>query len=917
MIAAKMSLYKKIVGASLASVFLVSALSVGISLYLSSSQLRQENTEINRNVLRQNVNNIESILTKTGRYAAIFAKDEIFGETLTRYASTSPASPEIEKKLENYFNELIGSYKEIQCYYLITPDGKLLSNDQFVNHRLDYAYFKAKLNNAGSDYVWSYLNYELNLFSDSVMLTVRLNDAAAGDESGILSFTVNNNYFTNFYRYANASGKSFAMFTADFKPVLSAMKLPDEVSRKIRDSAATSSEGYFRSGQSLILYYKSAYTGWIGVETIDLGSRPLSVLNAFKHSFVVFALCAAFSFMLAHRYASAFSKSINGLRKGMNKAIAENLQTQLDLKQPFRWSYRNSLLALFILTILIPILISLTLIYFMFTGALKDEIVHHYDGTLYSLKSEIEGSIDNYEQAAHYIAFNARVVQAAKDVYGNGNTPPGHDKEIERIVLMQQKIRGGAFYVNIWSADHKQLYASIPMSRADSDYYADRMQSSGLPKQFFGTKTDYYNRNVVTLGKKIFDIAEPERNLGYLFLSMYENDIAELYGKYISGDKMNTFIIDKSGTIVSDIRKERIGQNIAQLYANVDWPQQYGSSGYLTEKHGGKTYLINYSLIGNTDMVLVSRVMIVDLLRNSILVLNAYIALASVAVVFLISYLLANHITKPLHKLNRAIRKVTEGDFRGFVDSGHGNEVEELSRNFNHMVVQLRALITEVYESKIERQQLELQKKEAELSAYQAQIHPHFLYNTLEVIHCKAMFLTEGDNDVSYLIARLADFLRFVTNDSRPLISLGEEIRFSRTYADIMQSSGNALEYRWDVSESLEACKVPKLIIQPLLENAINHGLQKPQTRPGRICVSVRERRGSLTIRVADNGSGIDRNKLASLRAAPANPDSDGHIGLNNVRQRIVLGFGPPFGLRIASRPGRGTIVTLTCPIRL
>lgn len=919
MIAAKMSLYKKIIGASLASVFLISALSVGISLYLSSSLLQQKNTEINRNVLRQNVNNIESIMSKTGRYAAIFAKDEQFSEMLSLYSSTASADPETEKKLEKFLYELIGSYKEIQFFYLITPDGKLLSNDQFANHRLDYAYFNDKFGVAGSDYAWSYLNYELNVFSDSVLLTIRMRDALTGAESGILSFTVNNNYFTNFYTYANTSGKSFTMLTADFKPVLSALTFPEGVAEKIRDGVSLSPEGHFRIGQTLYMFYQSVYTGWIGVETIDLGSRPLSVLKAFKYSFVVFLFCAALSYVLAHRYASAFSKSINGLRKGMNKAIAENLKTRISFNHPYRWSYRNSLLALFIFTILIPVLISLTLIYFMFIDALKEEIVHHYDGTLYSLKTEIEGSFDNYEQAAHYVAFNDRVVQAAKDVHRSGNANPVRDKDIERIVLMQQKIRGGAFYVNIWSADKKPLYSSIPMNREDSAYYTDLMEASGLPKQFFGTKPDYYNRNVITLGKKIFDIAEPDHSLGYLFLSMYENDIAELYGKYMSGDKMNTFIIDKNGSIVSDTRKEMIGKNITQIYANVNWPQQYGSSGYVTEKHGGKQYLVNYSFIRNTDMVLVSRVQIVDLLRNSILDLNLFIALTSLLVVFLLSYLLANHITKPLHKLSRAIREVTEGDFSVQIGDGHGhgNEVEELSRNFNHMVVQLQALIKEVYESKIERQQLELQKKEAELSAFQAQIQPHFLYNTLEVIHCKAMFLTEGDNDVSYLIAKLADFLRFVTNDSRSYISLREEIGFSRTYADIMQNSGNELEYRWYIDEHLEACKVPKLIIQPLLENAINHGLQKLQGRPGRICVFVQEKRGNLFIRVADNGAGISRERLAVLRTPPEALDSGSHIGLNNVRQRIALSFGPQFGLRLASRPGKGTIVTIVCPIRL
>jgi Predicted signal transduction protein with a C-terminal ATPase domain len=904
----KIKVSNKIILASILSVLIISTLSTGISFFISSNILEQKIIEIYSNTLKQDVNHIENKLSQTEMYITTFLDDERFNSMLTVYASSKQQTYSMAKEIENYLHELCGSYMEIQFFYLVTPDNKLITNDQYARPGLDYAYFSSKISK-NSDLSWSYINSGLTSFGDCILLTKKISDFKTSKDIGIISITFNRNNMTNFYRYVNRNKCSFSMLTPEMKPIFSTQSMPKNTLNVLGKNLSDSNEGYLIKNNNIYLYNKSLYTGWIGVITLDYNTLASPIRVALKKYIPVFLICIFLSLVASVLYAAKFKASISIIKKAIEKVVSNNLNVEIDVKHVLRANTKNSLLILFCFTIFIPILISITFAYNMFTGSLKDELFDYFYVTIDTLKVEITSDIESYEQSAHYMTFNNAILAAL-----NGNINTMQNGSIDQLIIKQQKIRGGAFYINILNTNKQYVYSTIPMKNDSLDEFFKSMNVSMEPKVVFDTRKDYYNRYTVSLGKRIFDVNNPDKTLGYLFLNMYERDICDLYSKYLSGDSINTFIINNKGTIISDNKKELIGNSIENAFPNIQWPIKYDRSGSFIREINSEEYLITYTPLENLDWILVNSVLISDFLRNRMIYVNIYIILATLIIIILISFSLAKNISEPLHQLNSYINKVSQGQFNESIKMVSGNDIEELSLNFNKMVFQLRTLIREVYESKIDNQRLELERKEADFLAFQSQIHPHFLYNTLEIIHCKALFITGGENEVSFLITKLADFLRFVTGKNKKLIRLYDEIEYSRNYMSIIQNCGTDIEVRWDIDNNLLNCKIPSLILQPILENAVNHGFQREPSMHNLVVVSLLERAGCILIRIADNGTGINAKKLSDLRNGLLDKASENHIGLKNVHQRIVLSFGKDYGIHIRSKINKGTVVCIKIP---
>lgn len=208
--------------------------------------------------------------------------------------------------------------------------------------------------------------------------------------------------------------------------------------------------------------------------------------------------------------------------------------------------------------------------------------------------------------------------------------------------------------------------------------------------------------------------------------------------------------------------------------------------------------------------------------------------------------------------------------------------------------------------------------KQAQNIALQSQINPHFLYNTLETINWNAMRLTSGENKVSRMIASLSSLLRLSLETPAHLIPIVAELEHVRHYIDLLAIRyKNSFTIVWDIDETLLDCRIPKIMLQPLVENAIYHGI-KPKGGQGEIRIAVhRQEDGSLLFEVADDGVGIDTERVRELNAAMTGGFSEpgDHIGMKNVNQRIKLTFGEAYGLTIASNPGQGTSARFTIPM--
>lgn len=269
----------------------------------------------------------------------------------------------------------------------------------------------------------------------------------------------------------------------------------------------------------------------------------------------------------------------------------------------------------------------------------------------------------------------------------------------------------------------------------------------------------------------------------------------------------------------------------------------------------------------------------------------------------LCAWLLSRYLSKPVNELDEAMKRVEKGDYAAELSSDREDEMGRLTASFNRM--------TREYRQNLERSvQRERELNETELSMMQAQLNPHFLYNTLDSI--KWLGVTNGVPQVAAVASGLAVLLRAGISGDR-LITLERELELLEKYLDI-QSLRFEDRFAWeiDVDERFQHCIVPKLILQPLVENSIIHGVANMYD--GYIKLSAREKSGTLILSVQDNGVGIPQDVLDWLN----DPDRDvpgGHLGLKNVDRIVRLYYGGDYGISAYSAAGEGSLVELRLPM--
>ena len=292
-------------------------------------------------------------------------------------------------------------------------------------------------------------------------------------------------------------------------------------------------------------------------------------------------------------------------------------------------------------------------------------------------------------------------------------------------------------------------------------------------------------------------------------------------------------------------------------------------------------------------------------------VLVVLLALLGITVLFsmLAQQSLTNAIRTPIARLEKFAASLAGGDLQARAPETPVTELHELTQSLNTMAGRLQDLIDE---NRREQENL----KKSELRALQAQINPHFLYNTLDAI----VWLAEAgqSREVIHITRALSDFFRISLSQGKDWIPLSEEIKHLTGYLTIQKIRyRDILDYQIDIPEELGSCQVLKLLMQPLVEKAIYHGVKHRRGR-GLVRVTGRMEDSWLILEVADNGAGMTPERLAQVREglSGSGAESAGY-GLFNVNKRIQLYYNQPQGVWIESRPGEGTSVTLKLPVRL
>ena len=284
------------------------------------------------------------------------------------------------------------------------------------------------------------------------------------------------------------------------------------------------------------------------------------------------------------------------------------------------------------------------------------------------------------------------------------------------------------------------------------------------------------------------------------------------------------------------------------------------------------------------------------------------LSLFCVIIILIITYIIISEYSFKLKRLVSYIKRIEDGDLDARLNiEKEDDELDMIAMKIDHMSESLKYNINKNYIS-------EVKQKQAELSALQAQIKPHFLYNMLEVI--RMCSLSKGNVDVADMIYSLAGMFRYSTYNNGSMVSIDQEIKYCKMYLDLCCKRYRGIfKYKINISEDIKEYIVPKFILQPIVENSINHGIKKDLDN-NLIEINIKEKDKNLEISIDDNGLGISKENLEKINEnLKKNLQKTESIGLMNINNRIKLKFGEDYGIYISSESNNGTTVKIKLPI--
>ncbi|RUS42442.1 sensor histidine kinase [Cohnella sp. AR92] len=391
---------------------------------------------------------------------------------------------------------------------------------------------------------------------------------------------------------------------------------------------------------------------------------------------------------------------------------------------------------------------------------------------------------------------------------------------------------------------------------------------------------------------------------GIFLVDLNMSVINDLLSQINLGKKGYVFIVDQSGNIVYHPQQQLIYSNLrSEKIAEVEQAQS-GTTFKVEDDEGKRFYTVQDTSFG---WKIVGVAYAGDLIGYKSTLINfLLITLGGVAISLVISVMLSHRLSRPIRNLQRNMRKVEKGNFDVQAEVTQMNEIGQLARTFNMMVGQIKNLMQEIVDT-------HENKRKSELQLLQAQINPHFLYNTLDSIVWMAE--TKQHEEVVLMTSALAKLFRASITKDQELVPIRIEAEHITNYLLIQKMRySSKLDYRLEIPDSIMGYKTLKILLQPFVENAIYHGIRnKPGI--GTIVVRGMDTEDGIVFEVEDDGLGMTEEQLEKIWQAPDNGEwRGGGIGISNVNERIQLYFGQAYGISIRSELAEGTVVTIRIP---
>lgn len=578
----------------------------------------------------------------------------------------------------------------------------------------------------------------------------------------------------------------------------------------------------------------------------------------------------------------------------------------------------TQIFVLMILTVTIPLLIISAIIYSASLQTVKSEYTSSSDLILNNLSFNIDQYLQSIEKGTLYAHMDGQLQTALEKWISN----PDDDQRLSSQYVIQHFI--ATLEMTIKNVDSVQIYAghdlfySANFNRWNLNYEnfeKEEWYLQTLAKKggivIFGTHSPFHK---IDTKEKVISIARvinktgAKQPLGVMLVDIRLDSLREILS-LSENTKRNFVITDSAGAIIyaskdldfskrlqidSQKFQQVLDQETGSFYSDFEGHDSYFN--FVTSPYSG------WKVIQYTD----EREMTKDSAMLGRIILFLAVGSIGMAIIFLI--IMRARVTKPIIFLKRQVEKVGMGKFDVDFGSKRQDEFGVLYQGLRKMTLELQDYIDRSSKAKV-------QQKIARLGALKSQINPHFLANALESVQMKAIL--NDQREIGEMVGTLGQLFRIHTKMSKDIVSLEQELQHIRLYIKVQQMRfGDKIQYAEALAPQTQNLQVVHFSLQPLIENAIIHGLER-RVGPGLLEVRTELKEGQLFIIVRDNGAGMEPEQLAALRQRleeQTDTGDDNHIGIVNVLERIHLYFGAQYGMTIDSSPSVGTTVTIRLP---
>jgi len=576
------------------------------------------------------------------------------------------------------------------------------------------------------------------------------------------------------------------------------------------------------------------------------------------------------------------------------------------------FSLRHKILGLFILTLIVPLLSAGLLIYDRYS---QDLLMQEMKASKQMLQ-ETSRNLDEYlwriEQLSFDISSNSYIREILHDFNPNRFIGPRVETAVfQNLFGVYRLYNQHVFYIKIANTQGESTLSVGSMPRLDrqlDDVFLAMNQAQSLWIERQGVEVFDFNRTsfqIVSLYRWILD-AHTDMPLGYVRIDIAAHTLNQLLSTYQYKADSSLYIADKEGLIIGADHAQNIGQTISDLYGyKLPSDSNPPSERTFSLSQDGSSYILSSPLSTNPwHIVHVIPVSNIEKLAASVRHYLFIVALVCLLFSLLLSIVVSYYVTRPLKNLINVIRKVRNGNIDVTFEVNTKDEIALVGTSFNQMLSSIKDLL-------LKNEQIKRQEIIAETLYLQSQINPHFLYNTLDSIRWTAR--RNQDMEVGKQIEMLSNLFRYYLHTDKEFVTFRQEVNQIENYMEIQRFRfWEKLSYHIQFDEALTELYTIKLVLQPLVENAIVHGFESI-TENGFISIQGQLVEDGVLITVQDNGMGFDASDM--MQRLERDDGETASFALLNIHKRIKLHFGERYGIRIHSAIGQGTVATLKLPV--